>query len=83
MADMEELVRNKVTMQLTRVEQDDGGLTYDYTIRKPREHTHKMRASAVVRDGKIYHVEVKEDATTAPAAEAKMRRVSAPIITGF
>ena len=83
MTDMESIVENKVTMDLIKVEKDDMGLVYEYNVKKPREKSHKMQASAMVRDGKIYHVTIK-DATIKPQNAAdQMRRVSAPVIHGF
>jgi len=86
MADMEDIVNNKVTMELTRLEQDEFGLSYDYTMRRPREHMHHVKATAMVRDGKIYHASLTEDneneAQQQKAVDAK-RRMTTPIIHGF
>lgn len=82
MADMEALVTNKVTMDLKKVEQDEFGITYEYCVRKPREKSHHMVAKAMVRDGKIYHVEIKDLAEVEPTVSTRMRRVSAPVIHG-
>jgi hypothetical protein len=81
MADMEGLVLKKIKMELIRVEKDEMGLVYEYTVRKPLEKPQKMVASAMVRDGKIYHVDVQPAEVVSPsAAEKRMRRVSAPVI---
>ena len=82
MADMEEMVENKVTCELTKVEADEGGLTYEYSVRRPREKAHKMLAKAMVRDGKIYHVSISENLAASPQATTQMRRVSAPLLHG-
>jgi hypothetical protein len=83
MADMEGLAakNNAIKMELIRVEKDDMGLVYEYTVRKPLEKPQKMVASAMVRDGKIYHVDVQlANVVTPSAADKRMRRVSAPVI---
>ena len=82
MADMDDMVKNKVTCELTKVEADECGLTYEYSVRRPREKAHKMKASAMVRDGKIYHVLLTENTIASPQANPRMRRVSAPVIHG-
>lgn len=79
MADMDSLVKNKVKMELIRVEKGDIGLVYEYTVRKPLEKSQTMVASAMVRDGRIYHVEVQLADVVSPSA-AGMRRVSVPVI---
>ena len=86
MADMESLVTNKIRMELIKVEKDELGLVYEYTVRKPMEKSRRMIASAMVRDGKIYHAHVQlEEAVSPSLADKRMRRVSAPVnlIHGF
>ncbi|CAB9499950.1 expressed unknown protein [Seminavis robusta] len=83
MKDMDSLVQNNVTMELIKVEKDEVGLAYEYMVKKPREKAHKMLASAMVRDGKLYHVEIKDAAQPADVNKDHARRVSAPAIRGF
>lgn len=82
MLDMEELVKNKVTCELAKVEADEFGITYEYSVRKPREKAHKMKANAMIRDGKIYHVSIVENNVPTVIDNDHLRRVSAPVIHG-
>lgn len=84
MNDMAAMVDHKVTMELTKVEQDEFGITYEYSVRKPREKLVHKVAKAMVRDGRIYHVDIKNDtAATSPQNNPHMRRATAPAIHGF
>ena len=84
MADMDELVKKKVTMELQKIEQDEFGINYEYSVRQPREKGRKMAARAMIRDGKIYHLEIVDAVSTAPAqSHPHPRRATAPVIHGF
>ena len=84
MNDMEEKVKAKVTWELIKVEEDESCITYEYTVREPREKAHKMKASATVRDGKLFHVDITENLDSSLQADTNARRVSAsvPVIPG-
>lgn len=82
MADMEELVNDKATMELGKVEDDhELGINYEYIVRKPRQKSHRYEASAMVRDGKLYHVNIADTTNIAhPMSEEKMKRESVPVL---
>ena len=82
MADMKAIVTNKINMELSKVEQDELGIVYEYVVHKPRERDTKMVAKAMVRDGKIYHVDISNAADISHDSP-HLRRATAPVIHGF
>jgi hypothetical protein len=82
MADMEDIVKNKATMQLVKVEDDhESGIVYEYSVRRAHEKTHRFLAEAMIRDGKLYHIYITDTTNVAhPLTSEQTRRASAPIL---
>lgn len=82
MADMEDIVKNKATMELIKVEDDhESGIIYEYSVRRAHEKKRRFLAEAMIRDGKLYHIYITDTTNVAhPLTSEQTRRASAPIV---